>query len=224
MQDFVPNRSVGYVPGAHGNFLVLTLNLCYNHAINRDGIEYQIKSKNYDKVVFPKDCATPYFDLHEHRLSHYINIKVDNEIVWLHQMICRSHYHNHHINDYEKKFLKKSKSNPVLKKTLKKIPMEIKQNWNRDTLKWFYKNKIFGKVLKDWPVNNKPHRYTVPFSAFYEFDKFAQHVTHLEPTAPINLLKTLYKDFHHNLIHNDKNIAHTGSILYESWQEHIHDR
>ena len=43
----------------------------------------------------------------------------------------------------------------------------------------------------------------------------------LEPTAPTDLLKKLYDDFHQSLIHNDKNLADAGSILYESWQEYV---
>lgn len=221
MEDLSHKKGVGFAPGAHGNFLILTLNLCYHYSINQNHIDYKRQFGNWDRVKLPKDCVTPYFDLHDHRLSHFINIKVDNEIVWLHQMICRPNHHNYHINYFERKFLKKAKHHPALRKMYHELPEEIINNWDRDKLKWVYKNKIFGKILKDWPVDSKRHRFTVPFTAFYQFDKFVENVRMLEPTAPTDLLKKLYDDFHQSLIHNDKNLADAGSILYESWQEYV---
>lgn len=229
MEDLNCKKGIGYAPGAHGNFLILTLNLCFHHSLNGEYLKYEKTAANYDSNKFiyadtiklPKNIVTPYFDLHDHRLSHFINIKVDNEILWLHQMLCRTHHHNYHINYFERKFLKKAKHHPALKKMYHELPEEIINNWDRDKLKWVYKNKIFGKILKDWPVDSKRHRFTVPFSAFYQFDKFVENVRMLEPTAPIDLLTQLYGEFHQNLIHNDKNLADAGSILYESWQEYI---
>jgi hypothetical protein len=97
--------------------------------------------------------------------------------------------------------------------------------YNKKKLKWFYQNKIFGKILSnEVSQKNKNYRYPIPFSCFYDLDQFRSQINKIIPlkkSSQFRMLEKLYDHLHQNLIHTDKNIHETGSILFESWQEYV---
>ena len=214
-------RSVGFAPGAHGNFLCLTLDLCHHYALTGERIPYTKEKRNFDRYRLPDQAKGIFRDVHDHRISHDINIKVDDEITWLHQAICRPSHHNRHILDFEKNFFRYSHKHPVLHKFLENLPNWITVDFDNRKLKWIYKNRIFGKVLADWQVGRKRHKHTVLFSDFYDLKRFYVAVERIMPGADRVILKSMYKSLHRNLIHHPRINPHFGSMLYESWQEYV---
>ena len=214
-------RAIAFPSGSHGNFLSLVLNCLYS-----DDDSYQVLGQAFDSIHYQNlDIKFP----HAHsRTYDDIGIIIDNELLWLHQLLCRTTDKNHHINDYENNFIELSRNHPGLRCVIDdfiSMNRSIYPMYNKKKLKWFYQNKIFGKILSNEPSQqNKNYRYTIPFSCFYDLDQFKSQINKIIPlkkSSQFRMLEKLYGHLHQNLIHTDKNIHETGSILFESWQEYV---
>ena len=218
MTHSISSKIVSFAGGSHGSFLCLVLNV-----LSSKNISYDIVGKNFDLVTYSEHIENEYIGLQ--KAIGDICITIDNEILWLHQSLCRQNNNNYHILDYEKNFIPYSQKHPVLRHIIDDF---IQMNKNKfpkhddKKLNWFYKHKIFGVLKSAEPSQHgEGFKHKIPFSAFYNFEKFQYFVNQVIPTKNTDLLKSFYDQLHQNLIHNDKNIADTGSILYESWQEYV---
>ena len=61
-------RSVGFAPGAHGNFLCLTLDLCHHYALTGERIPYTKEKRNFDRYRLPDQAKGIFRDVHDHRI------------------------------------------------------------------------------------------------------------------------------------------------------------
>ena len=127
-------------------FLSLVLNCLYS---NDDS--YQVLGQAFDSIHYQNlDIKFP----HAHsRTYDDIGIIIDNELLWLHQLLCRTSDKNYHINDYENNFIELSKNHPILTNVIDdfiSMNRSIYPRYKKKKLKWFYQNKIFGKIC---PMN-----------------------------------------------------------------------
>jgi len=213
-------RTISFAGGSHGNFLCLVVNTL----INKDR-SYKVLGKAFDEISYSKKIPNECIAIHEG--CEDIGIIIDNEILWLHQYLCRVSDKNYHILDFEKNFISFALKHPGLKYVIDdfiQINRKKYPNYDKNKLKWFYKNKIFGKIKSAEPSQNHySYKHEFPFSAFYNFEKLVYYVKQIIPNSDVDVLKTLYDELHTNLIHTDKNIDKIGSILVESWQEYTVD-
>ena len=215
-------RAIAFPSGSHGNFLSLVLNCLYS-----DDDSYQVLGQTFDSIDYQNldifsNPSTPGQTFDD------IGIIIDNELLWLHQLLCRTGDKNYHINDYENNFIELSRNHPGLRCVIDdfiSMNRSIYPMYNKKKLKWFYQNKIFGKILSnEVSQKNKNYRYPIPFSCFYDLDQFRSQINKIIPlkkSSQFRMLEKLYDHLHQNLIHTDKNIHETGSILFESWQEYV---
>jgi len=227
-------RTVSYPAGGHGQFLAMAINI-----LSIDNLEFRITTKTFDLVEYSDNknlvCSpralSPKDLICKATLVGYpddIGIVIDDEILYLHQMICRVDANNYDLIEFEKNFIPYCQKHGVLQHVIDDFIImnkKIYPNHDPKKLKWFYKNKIFGVILGNdaWrDAYDSTHKF--PFSAFYDRQKFCYYITKIVPEAKLEKVHSLYQSFHQNVRYNPGNIANTGSILYESWQEYMVDR
>ena len=96
------NRVVDFIGGSHGNFLSLVINVLTTNT------EYKLLGNTFDSIGYTNNkriSCVPFYNASKDNLSDIIRIEIDNEILWLHQMICRAGDKNYHINKFEKNFI-----------------------------------------------------------------------------------------------------------------------
>ena len=210
-------RTISFASGSHGNFLCLVINV-----LNSKDIFHTVLGKNFDEIKYSKKFSNECEAIHEG--SEDIGILIDNEILWLHQLFCRTSNTNYHILDFEKNFIPYSLKHPVLKYVIDdfiKINKKKYPDYDKNKLKWFYQNKIFGQLKSVEPSQNHySYKHQFPFTAFYNFEKFVYHVNQIIPNSKIEDCKKLHDQFMSNVIHTPENIDQNGSILVESWKEY----
>ena len=213
------NRIVSFPAGTHGNFLSLCIN-----CLKSNCVDFNVESKTFDDIKYSPSisivCKPDLLGVPDD-----IGIVIDDELLYLLQLLCRADAQNYNINEYEKNFIINGEKHSILKHIIGEFVSMNKKIYPRHDvkkLKWFYKNKVFGVLLNNdkWR-EDYPSRYKFPFSAFYNLEKFISNIKVLVPGADDVMIKHLFGIFHKNIVHNSKNLHTFDSIIYESWQEYV---
>ena len=228
--------------GSHPNFLSYALNIVLNGS-NLFDIPTTI---TFDNLVYPEEKSFDrrYYPDHWSE-SNPIRIIVDNELLWIHQLLCRCtgrfnvdiKYLEDNFFDFQQSLLDTFprsedrihiNTNPIMT-VFGDDSRVAKKKYNKNKkqlLEYMYKEKIFGKFLPDFAkkslLSDPPKDvYLVPMTDFYYFDRFDLHIRTLLPNRSFELSKRLHDQFMSNIIHTPQNIDQNGSILVESWQEYV---
>ena len=213
------DRIVSFPAGTHGNFLSLCIN-----CLESNCVDFKVVSKTFDDIIYspsiPIVCTPDLLGVPDD-----IGIVIDDELLYLHQLICRADAENYNIKEYEENFIINGEKHSILKHIIGDFVLMNKKTYPRHDnkkLKWFYQNKVFGVLLNNdsWR-QDYPSRYKFPFSAFYTIEKFISNIKLLIPEANDVMIKNLFEIFHENIIHNADNLHTFDSIIYESWQEYV---
>lgn len=232
------------VQGSHPNFLAYVLNVLYNDSqiinLPNDQTFDQIKypTKNFERKYFPEHWS----------LTNPIRIIVDNELLWMHQYLCRCTGHfnlnilylEENLFDFQKSFYEHSitvekqlhlMTHPIMSifGDFSRVAMKKYSKNKKKLLDHMYKERIFDKFLpehfKQSVFLNPPKDvYLFPMTDFYDWQKFDAHILKLMPNRSLGHCKKLHDQFMSNIIHTPENIHQNGSILVESWQEYLVDR
>ena len=228
--------------GSHPNFLSYSLNILHNDSSLLD----ISKDQSFDNLIYPTTNFDRKYFVDHWSETNPIRIIVDNELLWMHQLLCRCtgkfnldiRYLENNLFDFQKKMYDKYTSaeqkihlntNPIMSIFGNMSHIAFKKYHSKERkklLKFMYKEKIFGKFLpkftRDSVLMNRPKDiYLVPMTDFYCFEKFDHHVKTLIPTRSLEISKKLHDQFMSNIIHTPENIHQNGSILVESWQEYV---
>jgi len=208
-------RYINFDSGSHGNFLSYALNILDRNQY----FDLPPSSLNYDLISKFNKLDYRFEADHQSSIKFGIPddivIKIDNEILWLHQVICRTTNKNYYILDYEKHFAKLSINHPILSGMVNRYFFQKRKK----NLEFFYENYLFG-FYKHLPCQSIRANFEFPFSSFYSLEKFDHYITELVPHRNGDLMKKLHRQFMANIKHTDQNIANIGSILYKTWKKY----
>ena len=219
-------KIISYVAGSHGNYLAYVLNVLHNKSQ-----PLQILGKAFDTMQYPEQFDKIYRASQEDH-SGEIGIIVDDEILWLHQFLCRARDNNFDIHYVENNFFEIAmEKNTRLKEVvgeLIKVNKRHYPSYDKNTLGWFYKNKIFGILLRNEPSqyqkNIENYTHKIPFTSFYSLGAFERQISSIIPNYDHWTLEKLYQQFLSNIKNTRESITKNDSILYKSWQEYMVDR
>jgi len=222
--------------GSHPNFLAYSLNLL----MSEGELLEVLPNHTFDHIIYTDSVTEHWADGRGGAdKTHSIRIIVDNEILWIHQLLCRATgYINYDIIDLENNLFdlyhqeKRLQNNVIIGIFGKDFAMAKKQYENgnkKQILEFMYKEKVFGKYLLgrfneySMAVFDNPPKdiYLFPFSAFYTFDQFDSHIQNILPNRDKSICLKLHDQFLSNVKNTPESIKKSGSILYKTWQEYI---
>ena len=223
--------------GSHTNFLSYALNILL---CDKELVEIR-QDQCFHDIKYPEGIERHYFPHGKTNLlsllidtDHTIRIIVDDELLWIHQFLCR-YGGNMNIIDFEKNpFMTHGGDKDLMifnvRQVFGRYFQTAKKQWQKgkqqEILEFIYKKRIFGQMI--------PYRYSIkvyedppegiylfPFSAFYNFEEFNKNICKILSNSNQTKCKLLHDQFMSNVIHTPENIHQNGSILYKCWQEYI---
>ncbi len=222
--------------GSHPNFLAYSLNLL----MSEGELLEVLPNHTFDHIIYTDSVTEHWADGRGGAdKTHSIRIIVDNEILWIHQLLCRATgYINYDIIDLENNLFdlyhqeKRLQNNVIIGIFGKDFAMAKKQyerGNKKQILEFMYKEKVFGKYLPNeyrMAVFDNPPKdiYLFPFSAFYTFDQFDSHIQNILPNRNKSICLKLHEQFLSNVKNTPKSIKKSGSILYKTWVDYTKDQ